>query len=177
MKHTHKLWILPAIILALYILCIAGMHYSENRLIKLYQEHTYLVGNVANASEQEKKQLIKEFSASIKLTSIQKGILYFGSKTQKAIDKLTVGREHCLVSKKPDCIVYKQQLIDAAKKRHNKILLVMGKEPAQENLLNARAYTPFDYITRLVMLLLEAIAVSAAIIWVMEKVNKKQFIR
>ncbi|MBI4146887.1 hypothetical protein HY489_06145 [Candidatus Woesearchaeota archaeon] len=167
MKHK-KTWlvgILPAITLVLYIIITIGLTTTEKRIANLYQEHADFLAKSTNITPEDFKKLQQEFAKEIKLTPGEQQRLRWSIAGQKIIEKLTVNTKHCLVIQKAPCLMLTEKVIEAARYRHNTIKTITGKEPKKEVILQATPYSVKDHASKLILLLLEALAINALFLW------------
>lgn len=164
MKLWQKASILPLIVLILYGLSVWNMIHTENKLVNLYNEHTLLLEKLQGKGPAEKQELLNEFADEIELTRGQQIMLNISHTSQKAIDRLTPGKEHCLTSDSENCLVYNGNIITAAQNRHNALLKTREDKPLVMNVLNGTAYSTYDYIAKALTLAIEAAVVSILII-------------
>lgn len=167
-KHI-TLAIIPLIALLFFTYAVHEMMQAEKNLVTLYAAHTDFIEQAA-ANPDQKENLTSAFAQKIALSKSEENRIKRSTTLQRAIDTLTFSQPHCLAQpKSTNCLVYSEDLILEANRRHNRLFLQTGTEPQRENILSARAYTAKDYGRAAVILLLETLAISASILWVLTK--------
>lgn len=164
MNMWKKASILPILILILYGLSVWNMISTENKLVNLYNEHTLLLEEIQDKNPSEQKELLSQFTENVKLSGTEQTLLNLSHGTQKIIDRLTPGKEHCLTSKSEDCLVYNGNIIVAAQNRHNTLLELGGQKPIVMSVLNGSPYKATNYIVKAIVLAIEAAVLSILIL-------------
>ena len=159
---NKKHYILPVIVLILYLLTIWGMVYAESSLSKFYQRHGLLLDEIMQYKDDKaaREQAVERFTQELKFTQTEKTIGELSSGSQDVIDALTFGKEHCsLVWGQTPCKIYTTHLLEVAKEWVIKEEAWSGK-PSQNAIAFGTTYTPLDHIIKAITLLIEALLFS-----------------
>ncbi len=170
MNKRH--FILPTIILALYVISIFAMRTAETQSIDFYHKHTALMEKLATLETKEAKdEAVQRFGQEFTTSQTEKNVAAYAMGAQYVIDKLTFGKKHCAFNfEQMPCKIYRPELQLAIQERKDR-LLAIGKESYENSPLSyGTPYTPLDYVIKTITLLIEAFAVS----WFIAQVYTKR---
>lgn len=159
---NKKHFILPIIVLALYLLTIWGMVYSETRLLsRFYERHALLLQEImATKDDKEARiQAVDRFTQDMKISTAQKSLGESSGASQQVVDTLTFGKKHCSMAYQEPCKVYTAQVLEKAK-TWSAVNEAWSGKPPQNAIVFGTTYSPLDYITKGITLLIEALLFS-----------------
>src|SRR3989338_4378250 len=174
MKHVKKwpLAILSLLLLLFFMLTVKGMQTYEEKITKLYHEHTLLLGQLAHTNNTNvQNTLLAQFTKKIDLNPQEERMIAVSTKSQVLLDALTLGAPHCLTAPGKGCRVYTGTVLDAAQARQKRVAVLQKRFP-EDPIAESQKYSIIELFFKALVLVVEGTIVSQLIYLGVKKAKK-----